>query len=111
MEGINDWMRFKRTITIAAIVVALCGCTCGIAGCSERATAQEEQSSRGRFLVSEQANDAIWTYTLLITDTETGCQYLWVHRAIDTGGAGGLTLLVDSDGNPMLDSRYAREGD
>ena len=111
MESINDWMRFKRTITIAAIVVALCGCTCGIAGCSERAAAQEERASRWRFLVSEQANDAIWTNTFLITDTETGCQYLWVLRAIDTGGAGGLTLLVDADGKPMLDSRYAKDGE
>jgi len=111
MEGINDWMRFKRTITIAAIVVALCGCTCGVAGCSERAAAQDGQASRERFLVSEQANDAKWTHTVLITDTETGCQYLWVFRAVDTGGAGGLTLLVDSDGKPILDSRYTKEGD
>lgn len=107
MEGINDWMKFKRTITIAAIVVALCGCTCGVAGCSERTAAQDEQASRGRFLVSEQANDAIGTHTILITDTETGCQYL----SIDTGGVGGLALLVDSDGKPMLDSRYVKEGD
>lgn len=111
MEGINDWMRFKRTITIAAIIVALCGCTCGVAGCSERAAAQEEQSSRGRFLVSEQTNDETWTHTILITDTETGCQYLWVTRAVIDGGAGGLTLLVDSDGKPMLDSRYAKDGE
>ncbi len=31
-------------------------------------------------------------------DTETGVQYLW-HL---TGNAGGLTVLVDADGKPLI---------
>jgi len=35
----------------------------------------------------------------VITDTKTGVQYLFVYA----GYAGGLTLLVDKDGKPMID--------
>ena len=37
--------------------------------------------------------------TKIITDTKTGVQYLFVFA----GYAGGLTLLVDKDGKPMID--------
>lgn len=109
MESINDWMRFKRTITIAAIVVALCGCTCGVAGCSERAAAQDEENEEQyRFVVaSDQLFNSLFSSASIFTDTETGCQYLFVYRS----GSAGLTLLVDADGKPMLDGRYAKDGE
>ena len=108
MEGINDWMRFKRTITIAAIVVALCGCTCGIAGCSERAAAQEEENEEQyRFVISDRSINSLFVSASIVTDTETGCQYLFVYYS----GSAGLTPLVDADGKPMLDSRYVKDGD
>lgn len=107
MEGINDWMRFKRTITIAAIVVALCGCTCGIAGCSESASATEENVVSYRLVMSDVPENATFADATIITDTETGCQYLFVYRS----KAGGVTLLVDEDGNPIIDQRYAKDGD
>jgi len=34
----------------------------------------------------------------IITDSETGVQYLFAFE----GYAGGLTLLVDKDGKPLL---------
>ena len=37
--------------------------------------------------------------TRIITDTKTGVQYLFVWD----GYAGGLTLLVDKDGKPLID--------
>ncbi len=37
-------------------------------------------------------------------DTTTGVQYLF-HSA---GYSGGLTVLLDAEGKPLLDSRYAR---
>ena len=37
--------------------------------------------------------------TKIITDTETGVQYLFAYD----GGAGGLTVLVDKDGKPLVD--------
>ena len=41
--------------------------------------------------------------TRIIVDTETGVQYLlawWMNVA-------GLTILLDQDGKPLLDQRYA----
>ena len=40
----------------------------------------------------------------IIVDKETGVQYLMAHWA----NIGGLTVLVDRDGKPLLDPRYAR---
>ena len=40
----------------------------------------------------------------IIVDKETGVQYLMAHWA----NVGGLTVLVDRDGKPLLDPRYAR---
>ena len=46
--------------------------------------------------------------TRLIVDTETGVQYLMAYWT----NIGGLTVLVDRDGKPLLDPRYAkREAD
>jgi hypothetical protein len=40
----------------------------------------------------------------IIVDTETGVQYLLAHWT----NIGGLTVLVDKDGKPLLDKRYAK---
>lgn len=46
--------------------------------------------------------------TRIITDTETGVQYLFVTMG---GYAGGLTLLVDAEGKPLLNKTYNRYRD
>ena len=38
--------------------------------------------------------------TKIITDTETGVQYLFAYD----GYAGGLTVLLDKDGKPLMDN-------
>ena len=40
----------------------------------------------------------------VIVDTETGVQYLFAYK----GYAGGVTLLVDKDGKPLVDSRFGK---
>ena len=40
----------------------------------------------------------------IIVDKETGVQYLFAYWS----NAGGLTVLVDKDGKPLLDPRYAK---
>ena len=40
----------------------------------------------------------------IIVDKETGVQYLLVHWT----NVGGLTVLIDKDGKPLLDPRYAK---
>ena len=43
--------------------------------------------------------------TRIIVDKETGVQYLLAWWTT----VGGLTVLVDKDGKPLLDKRYAKE--
>ncbi len=42
--------------------------------------------------------------TRIIVDKETGVQYLLAHWA----NIGGLTVLVDKDGKPLLNLKYAK---
>lgn len=42
--------------------------------------------------------------THIIVDKETGVQYLLAHWT----NIGGLTVLVDKDGKPLLNPRYAK---
>ena len=49
-----------------------------------------------RFIVSDKKG--IMEGTRIITDSETGVQYLFVHW----GNGAGLTLLVDKDGKPLM---------
>ena len=42
--------------------------------------------------------------TRIIVDKQTGVQYLLAHWT----NIGGLTVLVDQDGKPLLDPRYAK---
>ncbi|MGX8699320.1 MAG: DUF6440 family protein [bacterium] len=41
---------------------------------------------------------------LIIVDKETGVQYLLAGR----GDYSGLTVMVDQDGKPLLDPKYAK---
>jgi len=50
-----------------------------------------------RFLISK--TKGALKGTRVITDTKTGVQYLFVWD----GYAGGLTLLVDKDGKPLIE--------
>jgi len=43
--------------------------------------------------------------TRVITDTKTGVQYLFVYE----GYSGGLTLLVDKEGKPLIDKNKEYE--
>ncbi|MDR1703084.1 MAG: DUF6440 family protein [Clostridiales bacterium] len=53
-----------------------------------------------RFIVKDRKG--VLFGTRIITDTETGVQYLWVAE----GYGGGLTALLDRDGKPLLDEQY-----
>ena len=57
---------------------------------------------RNRFIVMDK--DGFTEGTRIIVDTETGVQYLMAHWT----NIGGITVLVDKDGKPLLDSRFAK---
>ena len=54
-----------------------------------------------RFVISNK--EGALEGTMIITDSETGVQYLFAS----TGYAGGMTLLVDKDGKPLLNKEYS----
>lgn len=56
-----------------------------------------------RFVIGDK--NGLMEGTKIVTDTSTGVQYLLAHWT----NVGGLTLLVDREGKPLLDPRYAGE--
>ena len=55
-----------------------------------------------RFIIKDK--DGFFEGTRIIVDTETGVQYLMVHWT----NIGGITVLVDKEGKPLLDPRFAK---
>lgn len=55
-----------------------------------------------RFKVEKKKNDKVMLETKVIVDNETGVQYLFV----ESGYAGGMTVLVDREGKPLLKKHY-----
>lgn len=78
----------------AAISTALAA-TMLLAGC---ASAEASDGASGRF---EHTGNDIQSIRI-VTDTETGVQYLYVCDKWFNAGMGGLTVLVDADGKPLI---------
>ena len=53
-----------------------------------------------RFVVSNKEGKAVGTK--IITDSDTGVQYLFAYD----GYAGGLTVLLDKDGKPLVSKTH-----
>lgn len=51
-----------------------------------------------RFITMDKEGSGFASSARVLVDSQTGVQYLFVHD----GYAGGLTVLVDKDGKPML---------
>ena len=63
---------------------------------------QETSDMENRFEFVEK--NGLMQGTRIIVDKETGVQYLLAHWT----NVGGLTVLVDQEGKPLLDPRYAK---
>ena len=63
---------------------------------------KEDNRMGNRFIVME--HEGFVEGTRIIVDTETGVQYLMAHWT----NIGGITVLVDKDGKPLLDPRFAK---
>lgn len=81
-----------KTKLVAAIAAVSLAATC-VSGCDKNSSigSDEPQSNPDRFV-----SDGPICY--VITDTDTGVQYLFAKGNV---GNGGLTVLVDEDGKPM----------
>ena len=87
----------RKAIIAAAIAatVALCGCSGnGIVRDKDAATLQTDD----RF-ITDDMNDNFYT----VVDSKTGVTYLKWERPSGKGGkVGGITVLVDEDGKPII---------
>ena len=92
-------MSKKIIAIVAACVLALCLVGCD-SGASKRS--EEVQVENGRFL-----SDLPDCY--VITDTETGVQYLFAKHSGGYAGYGGLTVLLNADGSPVIAEGYDHE--
>lgn len=82
----NPWVALIALILLLVLVV----CTC--TGCADEAAEVEAP----RFIVENIDLDFGLAY--IITDTETGVQYLFVKCVNE----GGLTVMLDANGDPLI---------
>ena len=57
---------------------------------------------RFTFKIAESKGERSTSWTQIVIDTNTGVQYLYLQ----SGYGGGLTVLVDKDGKPLLAPGY-----
>lgn len=91
-------MALRRVIAAAMVALAICGCT--LAGCE----AAKAEAGVERFVVTESVKLGAYSFAQVMTDTETGCQYI-IWSGYDKGG---MELLVDKYGYPLLADGYSR---
>lgn len=93
----------KKSIIIILIVAILVIATIGFCGCDDKKSTNYGSIDNDRFVVI-QHNDLTTSvfgkdeYTIVLYDKETKVMYLFVKN----GYGGGLTVLVNADGTPML---------
>lgn len=84
-----------KKILLSLLGIVLCFSVCGCATSNlEAHTINGKPLGYDRFRIVEGSYDS----EAILVDTETGVEYFW-HR---TGYAGGLTVLVDHEGKPLI---------
>lgn len=78
---------------VITMVASLSGCGSATAGTTESAPNGEE-----RFMEIRTDDSALGSWTDIYVDKETGVMYLFVIN----GYGGGLTVMVDEDGKPLI---------
>lgn len=81
-------MNRKHNALVALVALLLLTALLLLVGCTEPAAATGEDWNGPRF-IAERQDSNIFDSIQIITDTETGVQYLWVKA----GYGGGLTVL------------------
>ena len=66
-------------------------------------TMNEQRFEMSDVIRTKKGISGLWEGARIITDTETGVQYLLAFY----GEAGGLTPLIDKDGKPLQDRNYS----
>lgn len=82
---------------IISILICVCILMCSLVACGNSATAEDETIGR-RFLIVEKCDMGTASMSYVIVDTDTGVLY----HFLKSGYGGGLTVMVDSDGKPLI---------
>lgn len=84
----------QRVMVVALLALALCGC---VGNGIRREDGAAKPNTDGRFICDNS------TYTFeTVVDSQTGVTYLvWKGGSSDTS-KGGITVLVNADGTPIL---------
>ena len=84
----------KKFLTVILLVVVCCVIFSGCGKAKKVAASEVDE----RFLILNDTNNGMNGYRQIIVDRETGVMYLFVV----CGGKGGLTIMVNADGNPLI---------
>lgn len=88
-------MKTAKNLLIILLLAALLSLV--LCGCINKVETNQETYNE-RFATEIADNSFGFTTTYIITDKDTGVQYLYVFR----GDSGGITPLLNSDGTLML---------
>ena len=69
--------RVRRAVFGVLIALALCGCTCGLAGCADAEA--KTASGDGRFAFEAVEHPSYSVTVMVLVDTETGERWLYVQ--------------------------------
>lgn len=84
----------KRILTI---IISIVLCCLVLSGCGRKNDVIKTTELDSRFKIINDTNDGLG-YSQIIVDTETGVMYLFRGA----GYRGGLTVMVDADGKPLI---------
>ena len=88
----NPIVSLAAFLLLAIILVLVCAVS---AGCAAETEADETEKTPDRFTIEVATNNGeAHHHTVIITDTETGAQYLYFKSM----NSGGLTLLQPGEG-------------
>lgn len=82
---------------ILAIIISIILCCLVLSGCGRKNEVIKTTELDSRFKIIKDTNDG-YGYCDIIVDTETGVMYLFRGA----GYRGGLTVMVDTDGKPLI---------
>ena len=89
----------KKFLTVILLAVVCCVI---FSGCGRTRKVETSEVDK-RFLILNDTNNGMNGYRQIIVDRETGVMYLFVGYSYK----GGLTIMVDADGNPLIyDGEY-----
>lgn len=82
---------------ILAILICVCILMCSLAACGKSATAEDTKYTN-RFIIVEECDLGTFSVCYVLVDTDTGVLY----NFIKSGYGGGLTVMLDADGKPLI---------